>query len=104
LDKIDALPDVPGWTCEIFEITGDKVDVRDASGETMMTEEVELWRRDPVECIKDLIGNPAFREHMRFAPEKVFTDAKRENEKFGNMWTGEWWWNLQVCALPLLES
>jgi len=37
------LPYVPGWTCKVFEITGDKLDVRDASGETMMTEEVELW-------------------------------------------------------------
>jgi hypothetical protein len=96
LEKIDALPDVPGWTCEVFEITGDQVDARDARSERKLTEEVELWRRDPVECIKELIGNPAFQKHMRFEPERVFTDAKRTNEKFDNMWTCEWWWDLQV--------
>jgi hypothetical protein len=64
LEKIDALPDVPEWTCEVFEITGDQVDARDARGERKLTEEVELWRRDPVECIKELIGNPAFQKHM----------------------------------------
>jgi hypothetical protein len=24
--------------------------------------------RDPVECIKDLISNPVFKEHMVYAP------------------------------------
>ncbi|KAN0107496.1 hypothetical protein V8E52_010091 [Russula decolorans] len=76
LEKIDALPDVPGWTCEVFEITGDQVDARDARGERKLTEEVELWRRDPVEY------------------------AKRTNEKFDNMWTCEWWWDLQKVLEP----
>ena len=96
LDKIDALPDVPRWTCVVFEIVGDRVDVRDASGERKLTEEVELWRKDPVECIKELIGNPAFEKHMRFKPEQVFSDAECKNKKFDNMWTCEWWWDLQV--------
>jgi hypothetical protein len=71
LKKIDALPDVPKWSCEVFEITGDKLDVRDASYNMMLTEEVELWKRDPVECIKELIGNPAFCKHMQFVPEGI---------------------------------
>jgi hypothetical protein len=99
LKKIDALPDVPEWSCEIFEITGDRVDGRDASGTTMLTEEVELWKRDPVECIKELIGNPAFRKHMQFAPERVFEDMDCKNQKFDNMWRSEWWWDLQVIVL-----
>ena len=104
LEKIDALPDVPGWTCEVFEITGDQVDIRDASGKRKLTEEVELWRRDPVECIRELIGNPAFRKHMRFEPERVFTDAQCKNVKFDNMWTCEWWWNLQVRMMKPLPK
>jgi hypothetical protein len=75
LKKIDNLPDVPGWTCEIFEITGDQEDVSDGSGKKMLTDEVELWRRNPVEGIEELIGNPAFQPHMRYAPERVFTNA-----------------------------
>jgi hypothetical protein len=100
LRKIDALPDVPEWTCEIFEITGDQVDISDANNkEKMMTDEVELWRRNPVEGIQDLIGNPAFKHHIRYAPEKVFTSAKRKDQKFDNMWTSEWWWDRQVRTL-----
>ena len=45
LKKIDALPGGPKWTCEIFEITGDQVDIGSSdSGKKMITEEVELWR------------------------------------------------------------
>lgn len=72
------------------------MDIRDATGEQMLTEEVELWSRDPVECIRELIGNPAFQKHMQFKPEKIYTDARCTNEKFHNMWTCEWWWDLQV--------
>jgi Plavaka transposase len=32
----------------------------------MMSKEVELWRRDPVECVRELIGNPAFREVISY--------------------------------------
>jgi hypothetical protein len=42
MKKIDAFPEVPEWNCENFEITGDKMDARDPSGKTMLTEEIEL--------------------------------------------------------------
>ncbi|KAG2068962.1 hypothetical protein BDR04DRAFT_1022974 [Suillus decipiens] len=35
----------------------------------MLHEDVELWMHDPVKCIKDLIGNLLFRDHMVYAPE-----------------------------------
>ena len=88
----------------MFEITGDQIDISDdleGGNNKMMTEEVELWRRDPVEGIHELIGNPAFQLHMRYAPEKVFIGAKREDRKFGEMWTLEWWWGLQVLVTLL---
>jgi hypothetical protein len=37
-------------------------------------EEHELWICNPVECIRELIGNPAFQEYMKYAPEKAYTD------------------------------
>ncbi|KAH9928731.1 uncharacterized protein B0H18DRAFT_874619, partial [Fomitopsis serialis] len=51
--RIDALPKGPGWILETWEVTGN---VLDEDGKPL-TEEVELWRRRPVECIKELIGN-----------------------------------------------
>jgi len=40
------------------------------------TERLELWWRDPVECVKELIGNPAFRKLMAYAPERVYKDKE----------------------------
>ena len=99
LQKIDALPPGPKWECEMFEITGDEPDERDPSKKR--TEVVELWRRDPVECIRELIGNPAFRDHIRYAPEHVYKDEEGENQAFDETWTGEWWWKTQVSQISV---
>jgi hypothetical protein len=48
------------------------------SGETM-SEDLELWMRDPVECVKELVGNPAFKESMSFVPERVYADENGTN-------------------------
>ncbi|KAJ7684249.1 hypothetical protein DFH06DRAFT_1072814 [Mycena polygramma] len=89
--KIDALPTGPEWTCEFFEVTGDE---KDAHGR-FRTEQVEFWKRDPVECIKELMGNAAFRDKMRYAPIRVYRDEAGTRREFNEMWTGDWWWNLQ---------
>lgn len=65
----------------------------------MIKEEVELWMRDPVECIRDLLANPAFAEHMRFEPERLFEDEEGKKPIFSEMWTGEWWAKIQVSGL-----
>jgi hypothetical protein len=92
--KIDAIPSGPEWTCEIFEITGDEKDARGR----LKTEEVEFWKRNPIECIKELMGNATFREKMRYAPQRVYRDKDGKRQEFNEMWTGEWWWNLQVIC------
>ncbi|KAF8144643.1 hypothetical protein K438DRAFT_1503481, partial [Mycena galopus ATCC 62051] len=74
LQKIDALPTGPDWTCDLVTVVGDRLDENDE----MMSEELELWKRDPVECIKELISNPAFKDHMAYAPEKVYSNQEGE--------------------------
>ena len=61
-----------------------------------MTEEVELWRRDPIECIRELIGDPAFKDSLSYTPEKVYADAEGRERVYDEMWTGDWWWDVQV--------
>jgi hypothetical protein len=61
-----------------------------------MQEEVELWMRDPLECIEELLSNPAFRDQVRYAPEKAYTDETGETRIYDEMWTGDWWWETQV--------
>ncbi|KAH8833410.1 hypothetical protein DL96DRAFT_1667540 [Flagelloscypha sp. PMI_526] len=67
--KIDSLPTGPKWRCEVFEVQGDKL----GPNGKPLTEDVELWLRDPVECIKELLGNPRFKDHMSYQPKKVWT-------------------------------
>lgn len=64
---------------------------------TMKTEDLELWKRDPVECIKELIGNPAFQEHLSYVPERVYSDDAGLNRIYDEMWTADWWYDTQVC-------
>ncbi|KIJ34379.1 hypothetical protein M422DRAFT_101524, partial [Sphaerobolus stellatus SS14] len=67
---IDELPtsDVPGFVCETIKIEGSIVG---ADG-VRQYEYVDLWKRDPVECVKEIIGNPSLRENMCYTPAKIF--------------------------------
>ncbi|KAI0083765.1 hypothetical protein BDY19DRAFT_899724 [Irpex rosettiformis] len=91
--KIDRLPQRHGteWRCDEISITGN---IANDSGEPA-SEKVELWRRDPVECVRELIGNPAFRDAIAYAPEQVYLDNERKSRIVDEMWTADWWWKTQ---------
>ncbi|KAE9392970.1 hypothetical protein BT96DRAFT_784742, partial [Gymnopus androsaceus JB14] len=95
LKAIDDLPSGVSWQREVISLTGD---IQNEEGVTL-TEELELWYRNPVECVHELMGNPVFRDVMKYAPEKLFNDAEQRSERINEMWTGQWWWELQK-ALP----
>ncbi|KAG1877204.1 hypothetical protein F4604DRAFT_1880466 [Suillus subluteus] len=73
-NKLDKLPKGPGWMCDIVTSTGDQVD----GSQEFLTEQHELWWRDPVEC-----------EYLAYLPEKVYADPE-----------GKMWWNMQECLPP----
>ena len=91
---IDTLPRGPGWACEILEIEGDEVDDKG----NKRKEELHLWKHDPVECIRELMGNPAFCDDMRYAPEHVFEDGAGKSWVRDEAWTADWWWTTQVTV------
>ncbi|KAF8879798.1 hypothetical protein BD779DRAFT_1446684, partial [Infundibulicybe gibba] len=95
LQKVDALPTGPDWECEIVTVVGDRV----GEDGNKMSEDVELWYRNPIDCVRELIGNPAFKDYISYTPERVFTSSSGENRVFDEMWTGDWWWDTQ-CKLP----
>jgi hypothetical protein len=95
LKKIDQLPTGPEWTCKIVRTLGKVL----SEDNEPIIEEHELWTRDPIECVRDLIGNPAFRDYMAYAPEKAYTDKHGHNRQYDEMWTGDWWWETQVRPL-----
>lgn len=92
LKKLDRLPTGPEWTCDEWDVVGELLD---EDGKKRI-EPVELWRRNPVECIRELLGNPDFKEYLRYAPEKLFADADGTERIYSEMWTGDWWWDTQV--------
>ncbi|KAI6010391.1 hypothetical protein BKA83DRAFT_4068620 [Pisolithus microcarpus] len=91
LKKVDKLRTGPAWTCEMIDVVGDVVGEDGA----LKHEQLELWRRDPVECMEELIGNPAFRDQMAYEPERAYADEKGENRIYDEMWTADWWWEMQ---------
>ena len=89
--KIDALPTGPVWIHEYLKVkTG-----MNQNDEPTYTE-VQLWRRDAVECVRELIGDPTFDGHIAYGPEMTFADKECTNRQYGEMWQGEHWWDLQV--------
>ncbi|KAF7968708.1 hypothetical protein HWV62_29670 [Athelia sp. TMB] len=90
--KLNQLPTGPGWTCEIITSTGDCI----GPDNKRVTERHELWRRDPVECIRELIGNPAFEGCISYVPEMVYLDSEGKSRVYDEMWTGDWWWKMQT--------
>ena len=70
-------------------------DLRDEDGQ-LLTEEYELWVHDPVECIRELMGNPVFRDYLAYDCQQVFADKEGDTQRYNEMWMGEWWWKTQV--------
>ena len=50
--------------------------------------------RNPAECTEFLMQQPAFREHMMYAPAKKFNDA--EKHIYSEVKSSNWWLNEQV--------
>lgn len=94
MKKIDLLPTGPDWVCDIVTVSGD----REGEDGEKMSEEIELWRRNPLECIRELIGNPAFKDKISFEPAQVFTDKGCTNRVIDETWTADWWWKTQVVV------
>ena len=90
--KMNKLHTGAQWERKIIKTTGD---LRDEDGE-LLAEENELWVRDPVECIRELIGNPAFHDYLAYDCQQVFADKEGDTRRYDEMWTGEWWWKTQV--------
>ncbi|KAG8701271.1 hypothetical protein FRC08_004189 [Ceratobasidium sp. 394] len=85
LIDIDKLPRGPAWEAEVLTV-----------GEGRHEREHVLYKRAVIDVIRDLIGNPAFKDIMCYAPEQHWTNGARQSRVYGEMWTGNWWWRRQV--------
>lgn len=92
LEAIDELPKGMEWFCKEIVQEGD---LKDQDGNSL-TEQLEIWYRDPIECIKELIGNPIFKKRLAYAPVRHYRDRQGKERQVDEMWTGDWWWTMQV--------
>jgi hypothetical protein len=89
---IDRMPHGPAWRAITLNVEeGDHTRV------------VVVYIRDIIEVIRELMGNTRFKAHMRYAPERHWTSRARRKRVFGEMWTGDWWWQMQVSIPKLRE-
>ncbi|KAI9437093.1 hypothetical protein F5148DRAFT_1278501 [Russula earlei] len=79
--KIDTLPAGSLWHTETFSFTGDLLD---ENGEPTQ-DHFELWYRNSLQCIEELISNPMF--------EKIY--ILWNTRIYDEMWTADWWWEMQ---------
>ncbi|KAJ7582127.1 hypothetical protein C8J56DRAFT_1015707 [Mycena floridula] len=91
LEMVDSLPQGVTWQLERMTVKGDLV----SEDGNQQIEELEIWYRDPVEVIKELVGNPMFKDVIRYAPEKLYEDKSGEKRVIDEMWTADWWWEIQ---------
>ena len=92
MDTIDELPHGVDWTYRPVTLHGDLLN---DAGE-QRTEQLELWYREPVGIVRELMGNPMFRDVMRYSPEKIYRDEEGKERIVNEMWTADWWWKMQV--------
>lgn len=91
---LDKLPSAgPRWRRIQRTIVGT---LKDAKGDNFLKEEVEIWVRDIVEVVKELIGNASYGEKLVFVPQRVEINGNPTKQKIDEMWTGNWWMRIQV--------
>ncbi|KAG9080472.1 hypothetical protein FRC06_006535, partial [Ceratobasidium sp. 370] len=86
MNDLDKLPHGPGW--EVYEIVTKQAGLADKKS--------YLFTRNIVEVVCDIMANPAFKEFMRYAPQRHWTTADRRSRVFGNPWSANWWWRTQL--------
>ena len=62
-------------------------------------EHLEFHRRDTLQCIRTLFGDPAFVHDLALSPVQLYTSAEQTCRIVNEMHTGEWWWSMQVRNL-----
>lgn len=85
--KIDKLPGMAPWHETTIRLANEP-------------DEAHLIQyRDPIEAIKSLWKNPTYAKHMVYAPTKMWANSDRDSRLYNEMWTGKWWWTVQVSYL-----
>ena len=91
---VDALECGPDWSEQVVSIT-----TPDSS------ELFVVHKRNPVDIVRHLIGLVRLRAQMHYGPEQhtVITVNGEKVRVYSEMWTGDWWWRMQVSTMNQRE-
>ena len=56
---------------------------------------ITYYYRSPLVCIRYLLKQPCFRDHLVYAPVREYNEAGER--MYSEMHTADWWWSTQVC-------
>lgn len=70
MKKLDLLPTGPPWMCEMIKVVGDRIG---EDGQANI-DNVELWKRDALEIVKNLMSNPLFKDQIATHTDWVSKD------------------------------
>ncbi|QRV81665.1 hypothetical protein RhiJN_09680 [Ceratobasidium sp. AG-Ba] len=52
--------------------------------------------RDIEHVVRDIMAHPGFKDDMVYAPIKIWTSPEKKERVYGDMWTADWWWKMQI--------
>ena len=87
--KIDKIPDKAGtWKRKVKGF------------QDRPEEKFTFYYRDSLEAVRTLLGDPTLAHNTVYAPKLLYAQDHPQNRRiFTEMWTGDWWWNLQAGAV-----
>lgn len=85
---IDELPGRPTFKSQDIQVDG---------------QIYQLHSRDVLDCIRAIFGDPEFARDLVFAPKRCYMDHERTQRVYSEMYTGDWWWSVQVRSTKLFH-
>ncbi|KAG8727038.1 hypothetical protein FRC10_006493, partial [Ceratobasidium sp. 414] len=86
MEDLDKLPHGPQW--DVYEI------VTKMAGQA--NKKLYLFTRNIMEVVLNIMANPAFKDYIRYAPQRHWTTADRQSRVYDNPWSANWWWRTQM--------
>ena len=88
----ELLPKGPVWQCKVWKTL------------YPTKNKLNLFYRDPLECIQSILHNPLMKDYIKFKPLRIFESASRAMRIYTEWLTGNAAWSMQVSPLHLSIS
>ncbi|KAF8235728.1 hypothetical protein L208DRAFT_1255592 [Tricholoma matsutake] len=83
----EMLPKGPEWRCKCWDTA------------YPTKKKLDLFYRDPLECIQSILSNPLMKSHLQFSLLHIFDSAVRAMRIYTEWLTGDVAWSMQVSPL-----